>query len=124
MTAIRAIWKKGRIVLEGEADWPEGCRLIVQEDALPAIEFMAESEQGDDPASIQQWIDELRASPAPPAPGAEEEADWKAWEETMRHHNVKQFASSSKTARDDTAISPRYRSRSGFCFCRSAIAPS
>jgi hypothetical protein len=84
---VHAIWRDGQVVLTGSADWPEGCRLIVQEDRLPAVEFMSEAEQSNDPDSIQQWIDELRAIPAVPCDSSEE-AEWRAWEETLRHHNL------------------------------------
>jgi hypothetical protein len=61
MSALKAVWKQGQVVLEGSADWPEGRRLIVQEDVLSAIEFMTEEEQRDDEAAVQSWIDDLRA---------------------------------------------------------------
>jgi hypothetical protein len=49
---------------------------------------MSESEQVDDPAAIQQWIDDLRSIPPVPSPDSNEEAAWQAWEETMSRHNV------------------------------------
>jgi hypothetical protein len=61
MSALKAVWKQGQVVLEGSADWPEGRRLIVQEDVLSAIVFMTEEEQRDDEAAVQSWIDDLRA---------------------------------------------------------------
>ncbi|MBW3599211.1 MAG: hypothetical protein KY475_18315 [Planctomycetes bacterium] len=84
MSALKAVWKQGRVVLQGPADWPEGCRLIVQEDILSPIEFMTEDEQGDDPAAIQGWIDELREIPPAPA----DDPEWDAWENAMRLHNI------------------------------------
>jgi type IV secretory pathway TrbF-like protein len=61
MSALKAVWKNGQVVLSG---------LIVQEDRLPAVEFMTEADQNDDPIAIQQWIDELRATPAVPSESA------------------------------------------------------
>jgi hypothetical protein len=86
MNTIKAVWKQGQVVLEGAADWPEGARLIVQEDRLAPIEFMTEQEQSDDEAAIQQWIDDLRA--IGPAPAPSPDPKWEAWENTMRVHNV------------------------------------
>ncbi len=87
MSVLKAIWKNGKVVLEGHADWPEGSRLIVQEEALPGVIFMTEEEQSDDPEAIQQWIDGLRA--IPPVPwDASREAERQAWQQRMRLHNI------------------------------------
>ena len=51
------------------------------------LDFMTEDEQGDDPVLVQQWIDDLRSIPPVPA-NPEKEAEWRVWEEKMRHFNV------------------------------------
>jgi hypothetical protein len=95
MGALKAIWKDGRVCLEGEADWPEGSRLIVQpvesakdEDEVCELRFMTEEEQGDDPESIQRWIDELNALPTPPPLDPVREAEWEAWMKRMADYNI------------------------------------
>ena len=97
MSILKAIWKDGQVVLEGHADWPEGRRLIVQEETLPGVEFMTEDEQSDDPEAIQQWIDDLRTLPPVPDNSAKD-AEWQAWEEKLRLFNIeavrKQFEES------------------------------
>ena len=54
MKALSAIWHNGQVVLDGRADWPEGCRLVVQENPRHGFEFMTEDEQSDDPRSIPE----------------------------------------------------------------------
>ncbi len=35
-TTLTGTWKNGQVVLDGPADWPEGCRVIVEPIAAPA----------------------------------------------------------------------------------------
>ena len=66
MSIMKASWKNGEIVLEGHADWPEGCRLIVQEELPPGIIHSTEDKQRNDPEAIQRRVDDVR--PIPPVP--------------------------------------------------------
>jgi len=59
----------------------------VREEAPAAMEFMTEEEQGDDPESIQRWIEELRAIPALPIT-PEQEAALFAWRQKVKEFNV------------------------------------
>ncbi|HKI31247.1 MAG TPA: hypothetical protein VKA46_05230 [Gemmataceae bacterium] len=87
MSAIKATWKNGQIVFDGPVNWREGSRLVVREEAPAAMEFMTEEEQGDDPESIQRWIEELRAIPALPIT-PEQEAALFAWRQKVKEFNV------------------------------------
>lgn len=87
MSALKATWKDGQVVLDGQAEWPEGRRLVVQEDVLSEIEFMKEDEQGDDPEAIRAWIEDLRSIPPVPTVPVRE-AEWAAWQEKMRLFNI------------------------------------
>jgi hypothetical protein len=87
VSILKAIWTNGQVVLEGHADWPEGRRLIVQEEILPGADFMTEDEQSGDEEAIQQWIDDLRTIPPVPEDPARE-SEWQAWEEKMRLFNI------------------------------------
>ncbi len=87
MSAIAAVWKNGQVVLEGAGGWPEGCRLVVREDAPADIVFMTEEEQGDDEESIRRWIEDLRSLPPVPV-DPERDAEWRAWEARMREFNI------------------------------------
>ena len=87
MQTLTAIWKDGRVVLDGRADWPDGCRLVVRENFEHGIEFMTEDEQSDDPQAIERWIDELRATPV-----ISEDVDDRSarlrWEAEMKLFNI------------------------------------
>jgi hypothetical protein len=87
MNTIKATWKNGQVVLDSNADWPEGRRLVVLEDRAAGIEFMTEDEQSDDPIAIQRWIDELHALPAVPE-NIFQEAEQLAWREKMKTFNM------------------------------------
>jgi hypothetical protein len=87
MSTIKATWKNGQIIPDGPVSWPEGCRLVVREEPPGHIAFLTEEEQGDDPAAIQQWIDELRALP-PLSITPEQEAELLAWRQRMKEFNI------------------------------------
>jgi hypothetical protein len=70
MSAIKAHWTDGQVVLESPPDWPEGRRLVVVDDPEPADDI-----QGDDPESIARWIAAFDAIPLLEMT-AEEEAEW------------------------------------------------
>jgi hypothetical protein len=82
MNAVKAIWKSGQVILEDRADWPEGTRLVVAQEAL------ADDEDGeDDPESIARWIAEFNAIP-PIEMTEQEEADWQAARQTQRELDI------------------------------------
>jgi hypothetical protein len=87
MSAIRATWKNGQIIPDVPVSWPDGCRLVIQVEWPGDIPFLTEEEQGDDPAAIQQWIEELRALPPVPVT-PEQEAELLAWRQKMKEFNV------------------------------------
>ena len=87
MSILKAAWLNGQVVLESHADWPEGSRLIIQEETFPEITFMTEDEQSDDPEAIQRWIDDLRSIPPMPESSASE-AKRLEWDKTMAEFNV------------------------------------
>lgn len=87
MSTIKATWKNGQIIPDGPVNWPDGCRLVICEEPSGDIQFMTEEEQGDDPAAIQQWIEELRALPPLPMT-PEQEAQLLAWRQKMKEFNV------------------------------------
>jgi hypothetical protein len=87
MNSVTATWKNGQVVLDTDADWPEGRRLVVREERAE-IEFMTEDQQSDDLAAIQRWIDELRALPHMPPHQRVEDAESVAWRERSKAFNV------------------------------------
>lgn len=86
MSAMTARWVNGQVVLDGRADWPEGRRLVVREEPADLV-FMTEDEQGDDPESIRQWIEDLESIPPVPTTPAEDAAR-QAWAEQVKRYNV------------------------------------
>lgn len=106
MNAIKATVKGGRLDLQVPSDWPDGTEVefhpLEQGEAnsngpintdetvrLPAaeIQFLTEEEQRDDPASVQQWIEELRAIPPLPMT-PEQEAEMLAWLQKVKEFNL------------------------------------
>lgn len=87
MSTAKAVWRNGQVVLEGGANWPEGRRLIVQEETLEPVSFMTEEDQGDDRQAIERWIDGLRSIPPVPEDPAQEAA-WQEWEKQSRLFNL------------------------------------
>jgi hypothetical protein len=87
MNVVKATWKNGQVVLDSPVEWPDGRRLLVAEEPLAEIEFMTEEAQGDDPASVEQWINELRAIPALPI-SPQQEAEILAWRQKVKDYNL------------------------------------
>jgi hypothetical protein len=85
MSAIKAMWSDGQVVLETPPDWPEGRRLVVVEDPVPD-----DDNQADDPESIARWIAEFDAIP-PLEMTAEEEAEWQAARKAQRDFEKSTF---------------------------------
>ena len=111
----KGIIRGGRVFVEEPINLPDGSEVTIlggpdgaflggEDDGLPPtadeiaatqeamkrfaqIDFMTEDEQGDDPEVVRQWIDDLRSFPPVPEE-PEREAEWRAWEETMRQFNI------------------------------------
>ncbi len=87
MSAIRATWKNGQILLDRPVNWPDGRRLVVMEECAAPIEFITEEEQSDDPAAIERWIEEVNALPALTMT-PEQEAEMNAWRKKAKDFNL------------------------------------
>ncbi len=89
-TTLTGILKEGRIILNEQADWPEGCRVVViRETAVPTL-GLAEDEQGDNPESIARWIAAFDAIP-PLEMTPEEEVAWRAAREANKAYEMATF---------------------------------
>jgi hypothetical protein len=94
-TSLTGILKNGQVILDKQADWPEGCRVVVvRESAVPLL-GMVEDEQGDDPESIARWIAAFDAIP-PLEMTPEEEAEWQAAREANKAYEVATFDERAK----------------------------
>jgi hypothetical protein len=87
MSTIKATWKKGQVLLDTPANWPEGRRLVVSEDRMADTDFMTEDEQSGDPQAIERWIAELEAL-EPLSMSPEEEADLAAWRKKVKEYSI------------------------------------
>lgn len=87
MNAIKGTWKQGQVVLDGPADWPDGCRVIVEPEALHSLNGTAEENQADDPESIAKWLAEFGAIP-PWEMTPEEEAEWQAARQAVKEYTL------------------------------------
>lgn len=85
MSAIKATWHDGQVVLETPPDWPEGRRLVVLDDPVPGDDI-----QADDPESIARWIAEFDAIP-PLDMTAEEEAEWQTARKAQKDYEKATF---------------------------------
>ncbi len=89
-TTLTGIWKNGQVILDGLADWPDGCRVVViREDALDVV-VTGGDDQADDPESVARWIAEFDAIP-PLEMTAEEEAGWQAAREARKASEIANF---------------------------------
>ena len=82
-SAQAGTWKNGHVILDGQADWPEGCRVIVIREPVPGLVGMTDEEQGEDPESIARWLAAFDAIP-PLEMTPDEEAEWRTAREDRR----------------------------------------
>ncbi len=101
MTTVRTVIHDRRIEVPAPEDLPDGTEVILSigtdvaednrlppaADEMDAIDFMTDDEQSDDPEEVEQWLDDLRSIPPVPE-NLEKEAEWRAWNETMRKFNI------------------------------------
>jgi hypothetical protein len=93
----KGVIQGGQVVVAEPIDLPDGSEVTIlggEDNGLPpaademaAIDFMTEDEQSDDPEAVEQWVDDLRSIPPVPE-NPEKEAEWRAWDETMRQFNI------------------------------------
>jgi hypothetical protein len=86
---LTGTWRNGQIVLDGPADWPEGCRVVVTRGSHHEAYGMTEHEheQSDDPAAIARWLSEFDSIP-PWQMTAEEEAEWRGARQAITDYTI------------------------------------
>ena len=94
-TTLTGIFKDGRIILDEQANWPEGCRVVVIREPAVQVLGLGDEEQGDDPESIARWIASFDAIP-PLEMTPEEEADWRAAREANKSYEIATFDERAK----------------------------
>jgi len=87
---LTGTWKNGQVILDGPADWPEGCRVVVIRESLSDSLGTTGDEQAGDPESIARWIAAFDAIP-PLEMTREEEAEWRAAREAQKAFEIARF---------------------------------
>jgi hypothetical protein len=86
MSAVRATWQNGEVVLEGQPNWSEGRQLVVVE--LPQVEPGIPNEDwSNTPEAIADWLKWYDAL-EPLVFTADEQADTQAWMKKMDDHAI------------------------------------
>jgi hypothetical protein len=88
MSAIKGIFKGGRLELKAPPDWPDGTEVLIEPTAAPPEKIgLDESEWRDDAACLADWeawiktIEPLEFTP-------EEAARMAEFDEQMRQYNI------------------------------------
>lgn len=87
MSAITGTWKNGQVVLDDLADWPEGCRVVVE--PLPNdVEIgLSEQEWPRTPEAIAEWLRWFDSfEPVQMTP--EDEAAWAAARQEVKEYTI------------------------------------
>jgi hypothetical protein len=98
----KGIVQGGQIVINEPMNLPDGSEVTILAHSengslhtFDDLEFMTEDEQGDDPETIQQWLDQLHSLPPVPEE-LKRECEPTDWDEQMKQFNLeavrKQFA--------------------------------
>ncbi len=87
---LMGIWKNGQVILDSQAEWPEGCRVVLIREPAPDALGTTGDEQADDPESIARWIAAFEAIP-PLEMTHKEEAEWRAAREAQRAFEIARF---------------------------------
>jgi len=86
MTSIKATYTNGQIVLDGQPDWPEGCRLHIE----PLAAGPHDPEEPETPEQIADWLRWFRSlEPLEFTPEEEAElAELAAWRQQRKEHSL------------------------------------
>jgi hypothetical protein len=77
MNVIHGTWKNGQILLDEPADWPEGCRVVIEPAARETSIGIPEEEWPTDPEGIARLLAQMDAI-EPLLMTPQEEAEWAA----------------------------------------------
>jgi hypothetical protein len=56
VTSLTGIWQSGQIVLDGVADWPDGCRVLIEPLSMEGSLGLSEEQWRDSPEAVAEWI--------------------------------------------------------------------
>jgi hypothetical protein len=99
VTAIKGIYRNGQVILDRNADWPDGSRVMVE--PIPAEESVGIREDAwpTDPEGIARHLALMeRIEPLEMTP--EEEAEWRAARKAQKEHEKANFEAWSQRIED------------------------
>src|SRR5579883_818635 len=91
MNAVTGVYSAGKITLDTSADWPDGCRVVIEPVANLPGWGLSEEEWQDTPEAVADWLrwyDTLE----PLEFTAEEETDLAAWRRRVRERSAQPLA--------------------------------
>ena len=88
---LTATWRNGQVIHDGPVDWPEGSKLQVAAIAQPAeLIGIPDDQWPRDPQGIAELLQRMdQIEPFVMTP--EEEADWLAWRQKIKEHDLARF---------------------------------
>ncbi len=87
MNAIKATWKNGQIVPDQQAEWPEGCRLLIEPLPVDETVGLRAEDWPEVPEAVAEWLgwyDSLEPLEFTP----EEVADIAAWRQKTKDYTI------------------------------------
>jgi len=87
-TTLTGTWKNGQVILDGPADWPEGCRVIVEPIPDPVETLgITKEDWPTTPGAIAEWLEWFDSiKPIEMAP--REEAEWHEWRQKVKEYTI------------------------------------
>ena len=87
-STLAGTWKNGQVILDSPADWPEGCRVIVEPIPDPVETLgITEAEWPKTPGAIAEWL-EWFDSIEPIEITPREEAEWHEWRQKVKEYTI------------------------------------
>ena len=83
MASLTGIWQSGQIVLDGVADWPDGCRVLIEPLSMEGSPGLSEEQWRDTPEAVAEWI-QWYESLEPLEITADERAAAAAWQRQIQ----------------------------------------
>src|SRR5262245_12948530 len=87
MNAVTGTYQNGQIVLDAPADWPDGCRVLVEPGPAEETLGIREEDWPDTPEGIAEWLKWYDAL-EPLLMTPEEEAEWEAARKASKEYTI------------------------------------
>jgi hypothetical protein len=95
MNGIKGTFKNGQVILDNQADWPEGCRVIVEPVQEQETMGMREEDWPTDPDAVARLLARMdQTEPLLLTP--EEEAEWQAAQTAQKEYEIARWDERAK----------------------------